>query len=258
MRVGLFWTGDFFFGVSVTPSLTISHFVHRNRHNAPYLPQRSRPRRNRKSETIRSMVRENIVSPRYTSIAPICNSILFNYTWFPTFYAAISSTRCSFTTMQALWRYLPCLDALDTPSNPWWMRCRRHWGELYQRIVCAVFAYSMKLDLRTRVNKSPQFIPTDTASSHSFYSRRSRTHWSPTTVKRRTTSTVSCPGPCRWSRVNTRTWWCALMWPSTLTPTRYGYFKLSYGVLFILCGCACVCLFCRLQKNFQGRKKISF
>ena len=37
----------------------------RNRLDEPWVEQRVRPRRNRKSETIRSMVRENIVTPRY-------------------------------------------------------------------------------------------------------------------------------------------------------------------------------------------------
>ena len=40
-------------------------WCNRNRQGEPWVEQRSRPRRNRKNEAIRSMVRENLVKPRY-------------------------------------------------------------------------------------------------------------------------------------------------------------------------------------------------
>ena len=39
--------------------------IYRNRMNEPWVRQRARPRRNRKSEIVRAMVRENIVTPKY-------------------------------------------------------------------------------------------------------------------------------------------------------------------------------------------------
>ena len=45
-------------------SLSFSLFYTRNRLNDPWVRQRVRPRRNRKSEAMRSLVRENIVTPK--------------------------------------------------------------------------------------------------------------------------------------------------------------------------------------------------
>jgi hypothetical protein len=39
-------------------------FTTRNRAGDPWVHQRARPRRNRKSEAMRSLVRENVVTPK--------------------------------------------------------------------------------------------------------------------------------------------------------------------------------------------------
>lgn len=45
-------------------SNSLSDLIIRNRHGDPWVSQRIRPRRNRKSEAVRSLVRENLVTPR--------------------------------------------------------------------------------------------------------------------------------------------------------------------------------------------------
>ena len=44
--------------------ITTFSFVYRNRLGDPWVQQTQRPRRNRKSEAVRSLVRENIVTPK--------------------------------------------------------------------------------------------------------------------------------------------------------------------------------------------------
>lgn len=60
---------------------TNSPFLPRNRQGQPWVSQRIRPRRNRKSEAVRSLVRENLVTPRYLFSFPSKTLFIKHLIW---------------------------------------------------------------------------------------------------------------------------------------------------------------------------------